>query len=231
MCGRFSQVLSPKQIEEAFGPVTVSEELAPNYNVAPTQQAAVLTNREPTQLQLFEWGLVPFWSKDGKNNARMINARAEGIFDKPAFRKAIRERRCLVPADSFYEWKRIGKSKIPYRILPADVRRPVLVFAGIWEFWRNPADPEQSKLSFSIITTAPNKEMRPVHDRMPLVLAKAEQQEAWLYAENEEEISQLLQPATDDTLRLYTVSQQVNSVRNNGASLHDPEEMRGTLDL
>jgi len=136
MCGRYSKVLSPQDIDEAFGPVTVeAEQLVANYNIAPTQQTAVITNRDPKQIQLFEWGLVPFWSKDGKNSGRMINARSETILTKPAFRTPIRERRCLVIADSFYEWKTAGKSKQPYRIY--DPKAKVLVFAGLWEFWRD----------------------------------------------------------------------------------------------
>ena len=220
MCGRYSQALTPKQIEEAFGPVTIPDGIQPNYNVAPTQLAPIITNRDPRQVQLFEWGLVPFWSKDGKNNARMINARAEGILDKPSFRKPIRERRCLVLADSFYEWRREGKTKQPFRIQLPDPKTP-LVFAGIWEYWRDKDDPEHERLTYSIITTAPNREMSGVHDRMPVVLAKADLQQAWLGELTEDDIRELTSTPPDGTLDMYEVSPLVNSVRNNGPELHD----------
>lgn len=220
MCGRYSKVLSPQDIDEAFGPITVeAEQLEANYNIAPTQKTAVITNLNPHQIQLFEWGLVPFWSKEGKNSGRMINARAETILDKPAFRKPIRARRCLVIADSFYEWKTAGKSKQPYRIYSP--QQKALVFAGIWELWRDPANSELEKRTFSILTTAPNAEMTPIHDRMPVVLAKAEQQ-AWLGDLTDEDITELTQTPKDGTLEMYPVQQVVGSVKNNGPELHEP---------
>jgi len=218
MCGRYSKVLSPQDLDEAFGPITVeAEQLVANYNIAPTQKTAVITNLDPQQVQLFEWGLVPFWSKDGKNSGRMINARAETILEKPAFRKPIREQRCLVIADSFYEWKTAGKSKQPYRIYNAEQK--VLVFAGIWEFWRDRTKPELEKRTFSILTTAPNAEMTPIHDRMPVVLAKAEQQ-AWLGDLTEDDITALTQTPKDGTLEMYAVEPLVGNVKNNGPALH-----------
>lgn len=221
MCGRYSQTLTPQQIDEAFGPVTVPDEasLEPNYNVAPTQLSPVITNREPGQVQLYEWGLVPFWSKDGKNNARMINARSETILEKASFRKPVRERRCLVLGDSFYEWRRDGKLKLPFRI-----RRPGqlgLCFAGIWEYWKDRENPEHERLTFSIITTAPNAEMEAVHNRMPVILPTAQAREAWLGELRDQDITELLATPPDGLLELYPVSTQVNSVRNNGPELHE----------
>ncbi|MFK8057566.1 MAG: SOS response-associated peptidase, partial [Saprospiraceae bacterium] len=206
----------------AFGPVTVEvEQLKANYNVAPTQQSIVITNRDPHQIQLFEWGLVPPWSKDAKNIGRMINARAETILIKPSFRKPIREQRCLVIADSFYEWKTAGKSKQPYRIYAPEQK--VLVFAGIWEVWRDPSNSELEKRTFSIVTTVPNAEMTPVHDRMPVVLAKAEQQ-AWLEDLSDVEITALTQTPRDGILEMYAVEHLVGKVRNNGPQLHEPKQ-------
>ena len=236
MCGRYSKVLSPQDIDEAFGPVTVEDEqLVANYNIAPTQKTAVITNHDPHQIQLFEWGLVPFWSIDGKNSGRMINARAETILEKPAFRKPIRERRCLVIADSFYEWKTAGKSKQPYRIY--NPQQKVLVFAGIWEFWRDRTNPEIEKRTFSILTTAPNAEMTPIHDRMPVVLAKVPyevrgsshwcgtEQQAWLSDElTEDDITALTQTPADGTLEMYEVNSAVGSVKNNGPALHERKQ-------
>ena len=223
MCGRYSQTLTPAQITDAFGPVTVPDglTLTPNYNVAPTTFNPVITNRSPDAVELFEWGLVPSWSKDGKNTARMINARAEGILSKPSFRKPIRERRCLVIADSFYEWRREGKHKQPYRIRLAEDEKAPVVFAGLWEYWRDKDNPEHEKLTYSIITTAPNKEMSAVHNRMPVVLAQAALREAWLGELTDDDITELLQTPPDGTLSMYAVTQQVNSVRNNGPELHE----------
>lgn len=222
MCGRYSQTLTAEQIDEAFGVATVAADIQPNYNVAPTQLAPVITNRRPERAELFEWGLVPFWSKDGKNAGRMINARAETILEKPSFRKPVRERRCLVIGDSFYEWRREGKRKQPYRIRPED-QQP-LVLAGLWEYWRERDNPEHEKLTFSIITTEPNAEMRSIHNRMPVVLPSPELREAWLGELTDADIGELLHTPPDGSLALYPVSTEVNSVRNNGPELHESVE-------
>ena len=193
--------------------------LEANYNVAPTQAAYVITNEAPHTLQQLRWGLVPFWDKTGKPSGRMINARAETIAEKPAFRQAWQKRRCLVPADSFYEWQRVGKEKIPFRIRPAD--GDLLVFAGIWEINRAQAD-QPPLLTFSILTTEPNAEMQSVHDRMPVLLPQPEQQTTWLNDFASDDLQDLLRPAPDGSLQLEQVSQLVNSVRNNGPELHQP---------
>lgn len=220
MCGRYSQTLSAQQIDEAFGVATVPEDIQPNYNVAPTQLAPVITNRHPERVELFEWGLVPFWSKDGKNTGRMINARAETLLEKPSFRKPARERRCLVVGDSFYEWRREGKQKQPFRIRLADGQPAV--FAGIWEYWRDKDNPEHERLTYSIITAEPNAEMSRVHNRMPVVLAEADLRAAWLSNDlGDDDIRELLRTPPDGTLEMYAVSTEVNSVRNNGPELHE----------
>ena len=219
MCGRYSQTLTPSQIDEAFGPITLPKEgIRANYNVAPTQHVPVITNRAPDQVELFEWGLVPFWSKDGKNTARMINARSEGILKKPSFRKPIRERRCLVIGDSFYEWRREGKEKLPFRIQPSNGEP--LVLAGLWEYWRDKEDETKEKLTFSIITTEPNAEMAPIHNRMPVLLNSPSLREAWLGELSEDDITELLHTPPDGSLQYYRVPPLVNSVRNNGPELH-----------
>ena len=222
MCGRYSQTLTPEQIDEAFGPITLpSGGLDVNYNVAPTQRVPVITNRHPDRVEVFEWGLVPFWSKDGKNNARMINARAEGILDKPSFRKPVRERRCVVFGDSFYEWRRAGKQKLPFRIRPANGEP--LALAGIWEYWRDNNDDTREKLTFSIVTTEPNAEMAPIHNRMPVLLNAPALRDAWLSdGLTETDITDLLRTPPDGALEHYRVPQLVNSVRNNGPELHEP---------
>ncbi|MEL6943372.1 MAG: SOS response-associated peptidase, partial [Bacteroidota bacterium] len=190
MCGRYSLVTSAKKIEAQFGKVTIKQTLPDNYNLAPTQKGYVITNQAPDVVESFSWGLVPFWSKDGKNTGRLINARAEGIAAKPSFRIPIRKRRCLVLADSFYEWKRIEGKKQPFRILLPDEK--LLVFAGIWDIWKQD---NQIQTTFSIITTTPNKEMEDIHNRMPVILAKEEDQKNWLIEEDLDNILMLLQSA------------------------------------
>ncbi|MEL7159828.1 MAG: SOS response-associated peptidase, partial [Bacteroidota bacterium] len=173
MCGRYSFVIDEAKLRKQFPQLVAPVALPQNYNVAPTQQNPVITDRQPEELQLFRWGLVPFWAKDLKIGARMINARREGIEDKNSFRKPIRERRCLVLADSFYEWQRKDGKKYPHRILPASDE--LLVMAGIWESWRPKAEPDAPPVhTYSIITGAPNAEMEPLHDRMPMLLQRPE---------------------------------------------------------
>ena len=132
MCGRYSQVYTVTQVEQQLQiPLVGSAEIIPNYNLAPTQEAIVILNESPRQLQAIRWGLVPYWSKDIQQGARLINARSESIVTKPSFRIPIRQRRCLVIADSFYEWRRSGQQKLPYRILRSNDE--LLVMAGIWD--------------------------------------------------------------------------------------------------
>ena len=195
-----------------------------NYNVAPTQQNPVITNKDPNQLNLFRWGLVPSWAKDLKIGARMINARREGIESKPSFRKAIREKRCLVLADSFYEWQRHKGGKTPLRIQPTD--GSLLVMAGIWEqWWPKDGSTEEPVFTYSIITGEPNDEMEPIHNRMPMLLQSEDQQAEWLSDETPlDEVLGLLRTPPAGTLTYYPVSPLVGNVRNNGPELHERAE-------
>lgn len=224
MCGRYSIVITEEQLRKQFGRSLQPPEagLQTNYNVAPTQNGLVVTDRNPDQLSAFRWGLVPFWAKDLKVGARMINARSEGIEDKASFRKPIRERRCLVLADSFYEWQRREGGKQPYRIKPTD--GSLLVMAGIWEQWQPKDTPETEPVfTYSIITGAPNVEMAPIHDRMPMLLTNNEQQSTWLDRNTPlPNVLDLLRTPPDGTLEYYPVSPLVGNVRNNGAELHLP---------
>ncbi|MTB52398.1 SOS response-associated peptidase [Lewinella sp. W8] len=224
MCGRYSIVIDEAKLREQFGrqlqlPVAG---LSKNYNVAPTQQGAVITDRHPDRVEAFRWGLVPFWAKDLKIGARMINARSEGIEEKPSFRKPIRSRRCLVLGDSFYEWKKTPEGKVPHRILPADGR--LLVMAGIWEQWTPKSEPDAAPVfTYSIITGAPNREMAPIHDRMPMLLLDEAAQSQWLDTQAPlDDILGLLTTPPDGTLEAYPVSSRVGNVRNNGPELHQP---------
>ena len=222
MCGRYSLIATEKEIKEQL---TFIEErgvkIQDSYNIAPTQTSAVVTNEEPYRLQNLSWGLIPSWSKDGKNQGRLINARSEGILGKPSFRVPVRRKRCVVIADGFYEWKRVGKEKIPYRILPKD--DTLLFMAGIWEEW---GSGEDAKRTFSVITTTPNEEIQPLHNRAPVVFTDEAECLFWLENNKLEEIAEMLKPTRNSYFKIYRVSQMVNSVRNNSPHLHEevPEE-------
>ena len=215
MCGRYSFVPTQEQIERELSELDLPDQLRINYNVAPTQSAYVIANDRPHQIQEMRWGLVPHWSKDGKLSGKMINARSEGIESKSSFRSPIRRRRCLVPADSFYEWRTsAGGKKIPYRIKRKDGR--LLMMAGIWDEW------EPGRLrTFSIITTDPNQEMESLHNRMPVIL-EPEAREHWLEVIPVEEVLPMLLTAPDDSLEYYRVSEKLNKVGSDGSELHKP---------
>lgn len=223
MCGRYSMIATKEQIKSQLPFVEdVSISLRESYNIAPTQSALVVTNEQPLALQYLTWGLIPSWSNSDKNQGKLINARAESIFTKPSFRVPIRQKRCLVIADSFYEWRRSGSRKLPYRILPKD--GSLLIMGGIWDIWDNEEVP---KMSFSIITTTPNTEMSDLHNRAPIVFTDALECQLWLDNNSLEDINSLLQPVEDDFFNIYRVSEMVNSVRNNSPHLHEevPEEL------
>jgi putative SOS response-associated peptidase YedK len=218
MCGRYSFVPTKKQLKEQMPEVELPADLHMQFNIAPTNQAYVISNDDPRHLQRMEWGLVPFWSKDGINTGKMINARSEGITEKPSFREPVRKRRCLVPADSFYEWKPApGKRKIPYRILPGN--GALLFMAGIWDEWRHDG---RSRKTFSILTTVPNEEVSSLHDRMPVLLTSKEAQEAWLSDLNVESLSDLLHPPEEGYLKIYRVSEKLNVPGYDGPELQLP---------
>lgn len=225
MCGRFSLAVTEEKILEELPFVEIGGALRPNYNVAPTQHAYVITDEEPARLQYLTWGLVPSWAEDGKNNGRLINARSEGIETRPSFRMPIRKRRCLVLADSFYEWRTQGGSKIPYRILPKD--GSLLVMAGIWDQWdREGGYPLRS---FSIITGDANSDMDTLHNRMPIMLRNNDDRQRWISELNIEDVLAFFGSQPDKYLRHYRVSDAVNSTQNNTPDLH--KEVPEFLDL
>lgn len=223
MCGRYSMIATKEQVHAQLPFVKETNiSIHESYNVAPTQEGLVVTNEQPFELQYLEWGLVPSWSNNGKNQGKLINARAESIFSKASFRVPIRQKRCLIIADSFYEWRRSGTQKLPYRIFPKD--GSLLIMAGIWDEWKQY---EEVKQTFSIITTTPNAEMSNLHNRAPVVLTDALECQLWLDKNSLEDINALLQPLKDDFFKIHPVSQMVNSVRNNSPHLHEevPEEL------
>jgi putative SOS response-associated peptidase YedK len=222
MCGRFTQERQASELAEIFGAEPLADELGARFNVAPTDDAYVVVQRgDRRAVTAYRWGLVPHWSDDLKAAARMINARAETITASPAFRHAFERRRCVVPVDSFYEWKREGTVRQPYRIVRADERPMAL--AGLWAGWRDPAT-EQVRRTFTIVTTTPNDAIADLHDRMPVVLSDAAW-ERWLgdgTQEGPSELLAMLQPNEEVDLRIYAVDRFVNDVRRDGPELIEP---------
>ena len=216
MCGRFSLTTNEAILNERFRLAGSIEPYVARYNCAPTQNLAVITAIQPRRLSFFRWGLIPFWAKDEKIGSRMINARAEGIEEKPSYKNAFRQRRCLVPADGFYEWKS-ENGKIPYRITLYD-QQP-FAMAGIWDTWKSPAG--KTVHSFSIITTEANELMKPIHDRMPVILT-ADLEDIWLKSNIPEEIRAILKPFDPRLMKAYEVSKLVNSPRNDNPALIIP---------
>ena len=226
MCGRYVSSSPPDEIARYFDAEPPGEaELEPNWNVAPTADVyVVLVDGGVRRLESLHWGLVPFWATSPAIGNRMINARAEGLADKNAFKRAFRKRRCIVPADGFYEWQKVPgqKAKQPYFIERRD--HEPLAFAGLWEEWRGPdRDGAERLRSTTIITTEANETMAPVHDRMP-VLLPARAWEAWLDPDNAdlETLGRLLVPAPKQLLTMHPVATDVGNVRNQGPHLIDP---------
>ena len=222
MCGRFASTSPPGALASYFGaeaPADPDSEATPDYNVAPTRDVATVRVRERIRrLDYLRWGLVPRWAKDLRIGSKMINARAETIATKNAYRSAFKRRRCLVAADGFYEWRRLDdKTKQPMYIHRAD--GDPLAFAGLHERWTD-AEGLREIHTCTIITTTPNDMMAPIHDRMPVLLAPRDW-ERWLDPANEDvdELQPLLIPAPDELLTAYAVSTEVNNVRNNHADL------------
>ena len=209
MCGRFTLIVDPDELQEAFGLAdSPPAGLAPRYNIAPSQPVAVIANGESRKLELFQWGLIPSWAKDPKIGNRMINARAETLAEKPSFRAALKRRRCLILADGFYEWKREGKSKTPMYIQLKD--GGLFAFAGLWEVWKSPD--ESLIKSCAIITTTPNALIEKIHDRMPVILPP-KAYDLWLTAGDlpYEQSLPLLKPFAALQMKAAPVSTRVNN--------------------
>jgi len=235
VCGRFVAATPPAALAETFevDEVKLADDAAageggPNYNVAPTNDvvAVAVSKDGHRQLGTFHWGLVPSWAKDPAIGNRMINLRDDTVKDKPSFRRTLTKRRCIIPADGFYEWKDMGKGrkKQPF-FIRARSGEP-LALAGLWEVWKDAEQQDAEWLrSCTIITTEPNALLKSIHNRMPVVLPP-EAWDTWLDPANNdaEVLAKLLVPAPDDLLELYPVSTEVNSVQNNGPQLVIPLE-------
>lgn len=207
MCGRYTLTLDPAELQDLFELAQPAPaDLAPRYNVAPSQPVAVIANGSERKLELFRWGLIPSWAKDPKIGNQLINARSETLAEKPAFRTALKRRRCLILADGFYEWKRQGQRKTPMYFQLAQGQP--FAFAGLWETWTGPD--QVPVRSCTIITTRANPVVEPVHDRMPVILAPAAYGD-WLSAGElpAAQIQAYLQP-TGAPMQVFAVSPLVN---------------------
>jgi putative SOS response-associated peptidase YedK len=220
MCGRFALFAGPEDLARAFG-VTIEDVALPaRYNVAPTQTVPVVRASDGRrQLATMHWGLIPPWAKDPSIGTRMINARAETVTEKPAFRVAFRSRRCLIPASGFYEWQARGRAKQPHFIRRAD--GGLLALAGLWERWQ-PAEGPAAQ-SCAILTTTPNAVMAPIHDRMPVIL-DAGDFSRWLgeTPASPDQLAALLRPCPDAALVAYPVSTYVNTPAHDGPEAIQP---------
>jgi putative SOS response-associated peptidase YedK len=212
MCGRYALHANPEVIALVFG-LSEIPACAPRFNIAPTSQVLIVRRSDAgTVATHVRWGLVPRWAKDPSIGARMNNARAETVAEKPSFREAYRKRRCLIPASGFYEWKSESGRKQPYYIHPAGAE--VFAFAGLWECW-------QKLETCAIITTAANAKMAAVHDRMPVIVSPADYA-TWLAGDAYDKVA--LRPCADDAIRIRRVSRAVNDARNEHPRLVEPED-------
>ena len=223
MCGRYTIIASPEVLRALFG-YEEQPNFPPRYNVAPTQPIAIVRLIDGKRhFALVRWGLLPSWVKDPKAFSLLINARGESVIEKPAFRAAMKRRRCLIPADGFYEWKAMsaqkGARKQPYFIRQKSAAP--FAFAGLWETWTGPNGEELE--TAAIVTTSANKTLEPIHNRMPVVIAP-EQFDLWLDNSNEDPTvaAVLIRPAPDDQFEAVPVSTDVNRVANDNPKLVEP---------
>jgi putative SOS response-associated peptidase YedK len=241
MCGRYASSRRPDDLVDEFEveQVQAPTELAPNFNVAPTQEVYAVLERPATeerpqqrQLRVVTWGLIPSWAKDPSIGNKLINARLETLLEKPGYKRAARARRCLIPADGYFEWYTTeqvtakGKPvKQPFFIHASD--SSVLAMAGLYEIWRDPTrpddDPERFRWTCTVVTTEAEDALGRIHDRMPLIIEPHRYAE-WLdpTRSTDEDLTGLLLPATPGRLEAYPVSTAVNNVRNNGPELIEP---------
>lgn len=214
MCGRTSLYAALGLLEDRFD-ARADFAYEPRYNIAPSQDLAVIRNTTPETITQQNWGLLPSWADDPEDAPRPINARAETVAEKPMFRSAFEDRRCLVLADGFYEWQGERGSKQPYRVVREDLEP--FAFAGLWERWEGNGDNDDVLETVTIITTEANEVVEPVHDRMPVMLDRGDE-EIWLNGGDAETLQDVLDPYPAAELRAYPVSKRVND-----PSFDDPE--------
>jgi putative SOS response-associated peptidase YedK len=219
MCGRYTFTL-PSDFAARFGIENMEPDLEPRYNVAPGQILPVVVSNSPNRVELMRWGLVPSWAKDPKIGNRMINARAETVATKPAFRRPFVARRCLVPATGFFEWQKQGSRKTPFYIRLKD--QSLFAFAGLYDVWR---DREGQELkTYTIITTTANGVVAPIHDRMPVILKQADEA-TWLDPglRDQAALQRLLAPYDAEQMEFFPVSTRVNDPRHESADVLQPD--------
>lgn len=220
MCGRFSNSLTKEKIKVFVPELKVNIDLEPSYNISPSHKSAIIINKnDALTLGEIPWGVLPY---NREKSALLINARSETVFEKPTFSEAILKRRCLVVADSFYEWKKIGKDKMPYRITLKN--QELMIFAGVYNMWKVK---EMMYSGFVIMTTEPNQEMKSIHKRAPVILKSKQEQLDWVsnntemsYDFSTEKIKKLMKPIPDNSLHIYKVSNALNKATNNSLDLH-----------
>lgn len=219
MCGRFALTADPELIRQFFNLQTMPPVMTARYNIAPTQPVAVIANDAPSELTFFRWGLVPSWSKDISIGTKMINARAETLHEKPSFKAAYKRRRCLIPANGFYEWAKTDDGKTPMYIHLKD--HELFAFAGLWETWHSPDGDELR--TCTIITAEPNELVKPLHHRMAVILDPSDY-DLWLSGDElpPQALTPLLKPYDADKMSVYEVSTLVNNAANDTPELIKP---------
>ena len=219
MCGRFVLTSDGNTLQLALNLTDVPDIHTARFNIAPSQPIAVVTNEHPGELTFHKWGLVPSWAKDPAMGNKMINARSETAAEKPAFRAAFKRRRCLIPADGFFEWQKRAGGKQPMFIYLKD--HPVFAFAGLWEIWYSP-DGDELRTA-TILTTEPNDFMADIHNRMPVIL-NSEDYETWLAPDDQKaaDLEHLLRPFDANRMEAYPVSTFVNSPGNDSPETIEP---------
>lgn len=226
MCGRFLRRTPAKEIERIFRTAGAPPDAPPRFNLAPASPVLCVRFNPADGLRhlgLLHWGLIPLWAKERAIGTKLINARSETLTEKPSFREAFEERRCLIPADGFYEWRKTPGGKQPFAILPAEGSEPPLfAFAGLWERWRDPASREIVR-SCTIVTGSANEMMRPIHERMPAIL-DARDWATWLgeVPASRGELHALLKPFPAERMRAYAIGTRVNSAAFDHETILEP---------
>ena len=220
MCGRASLTKNQKELEERFDAKFYSEDIErynpiPNYNIAPMQYLPVITNKDLSHFNIFRWGFIPYWAKDVKIANKLINARAETLLTKIAFKGSLKSRRCIIPLDGFYEWQKQGSFKKPFRIIRTD--KDIFSVAGLWDIWTT--EENQIIETFTIITVQANNLVKKIHNRMPAILFEDEEK-LWIdQGIKTDEALELLKPYPSELMYAYPVSSKINNVRNNTPEL------------
>jgi putative SOS response-associated peptidase YedK len=222
MCGRYRRTTREEELARRWNiPIPVQRDLPISWNVAPSEEVLAIRLKRDSKEQSFDWlrwGLVPYWSKDKRIAYSTINARAETIDKTPAFRLAFQKRRCLIPADGFYEWRKTRPPKVPFHIALKD--ESPFCFAGVWDAWKDPASGEWLR-SCSIITTEANELIARIHDRMPVILREADFP-IWLGETGEAELKALLRPYPADEMQMWEISSRVNTPANDDPAIIEP---------